>query len=55
MQNQSGLYVDLKINDSVRIGEVTVYLRDKPNKTASLVINAPKGMKITIDRKKTDS
>jgi hypothetical protein len=52
MEQPTGLYVDLKINECVKIGDVTVYLRDKPNKTASLVINAPKGMKITIDRKK---
>lgn len=53
MSQSSGLYVDLKINESVRIGDVVVYLRDKPNKTASLIINAPKDVKIVIDKVKS--
>lgn len=52
MEGSSGLFTDLRVDESVRIGDVIVTLLDKTGKKARLSVKAPKEVPITIERKK---
>ena len=44
------MYVDLKINDTIKIGDIVIKLLDKSGRLARLSVDAPKS--VSVDRTK---
>lgn len=44
------MYIDLKINNTIKIGDVTIKLLDKSGRLSRLAIDAPKDCEITLHK-----
>jgi sRNA-binding carbon storage regulator CsrA len=44
------MYVDLKINDMIKIGDIVIKLLDKSGRLARIAVDAPPSQPVTVNK-----
>jgi sRNA-binding carbon storage regulator CsrA len=44
------MYVDLKINDTIKIGDIVIKLLDKSGRLARIAVDAPPSQPVTVNK-----